>query len=54
MNPADFAVYAWLSHVVIQIVIPLIVLSVWLVLKLPMVLFGKQTALREADGGRAG
>ena len=54
MNPTDFAVYAWLSPVVIQIVLPLVVLSVWLALKVPMVLFGKQTALREADGGRTG
>ncbi len=54
MNPADFAVYAWLSPVVIQIVLPLIVLSVWLVIKLPMLLFGKQAVVRDAEGIRAG
>ena len=54
MNPTDFAVYAWLSPVVIQIVLPMVVLSVWLVIKLPMLLLGKQSKIRDSEGIRAG
>ena len=49
MNPSDFAVYAWFFPVVFQIILPLVVLSGWLVLKLPSVLFGKQTAEMDAE-----
>lgn len=44
MNPADLALYAWLFPVVLQIVLPLLVLSGWLVLKLPLMLLSGHTA----------
>lgn len=50
MNPADVALYAWLFPVVLQIVLPLLVLSGWLVLKLPLMLLSghdAETAAKE-------
>ncbi len=44
MIAADFAPYVWLFPVVLQIVLPLVVLSGWLVLKLPLLLFGRRAA----------
>ena len=43
MNVADFALYVWLLSVVLQIVILLVVLSGWLVLKLFLMLFSRET-----------
>ena len=49
MNPTEFAVYAWPFPVVLQIILPLVVLSGFLVLKLSMTVFGKQTAELNAE-----
>ena len=42
MGISDFAPYAWLFPVVVQIVIPLVVLLGWMVIKLPLSLFGRE------------
>ena len=49
MDVGDFALYAWLLPVVVQIVLPLALFCGWLVIKLPLMLLGrdKPTTLAE-------
>ena len=54
MDVGDFALYAWLFPVVVQIALPLAVLLGWMVIKLPLSLLGREKSTTLAEQAFAG